>query len=705
MTTEKQLMTKSYYQSIVKESEREHPIKVLGQMYREEMEKDQPDLATIRFAQGEVYFLNHDYEAAIYKWKQAFDHDLIPWGEKNIADAYLEMGLLDEAEALYRQVETDSVGLKIDVLLQLFLLSNQQGKKAEAARVIKEAVALDPDDANVTEVAKHYFEDIEDWDSAIELALDEAIRTGDVEWFEVIEGYLDRQLLNNYDPSDFKEMFVRLYRSDKRQFEHLVERFWHSYDNDERYIDWLEEINNVLAVVDLDRSLQWNRLPELFEEGYVYLISGKFLIRELSDLIGRHLTNWLSLSIGSDPLVSSSAIIVWDEEFPKELPVSLVNEARFAFEKVERRENGQKDGLKLYESIKAWTAREEMLDGIAEFIEKRLGESQVEQVSPAELRDLIRAIIRHISTEQKEAEEAVKEAIVWNEALRADLREFDREINEDEQEKVSSLTHSFRQVRNELKDKVKHDLPELFRSCADSIDSDTDFSNLYANLNERMNREIYEYIEGEFLPEYQSAFSEWLLVSEEALGESRVLLAEFGEKINEQFGEERLDLSGDLLVLGDWGRDIERTSRVLLQKREVNIFLRNNPSQLLLKGVGKLFGSLSGNKELIAGKHKDSIKNGHYREAVMEVTGTFFQQLSALEESIEWDLKAFYARPKEVLGELTEDVEFSIEKAQGLEREMREYPERREDPLKLFDLKLRHYELVYPLDRVDVNGK
>src|SRR5699024_8241432 len=108
VTRENKLITKSYYQSIIDENKKEHPIKILGELYMEEMKKEHPDLSAIRFAQGEVYYLNQDYEAAIYKWQHPFDKSLMSWGQKNIADAQMEMGFLEYAENSYHEVETDS---------------------------------------------------------------------------------------------------------------------------------------------------------------------------------------------------------------------------------------------------------------------------------------------------------------------------------------------------------------------------------------------------------------------------------------------------------------------------------------------------------------------------------------------------------------------------------------------------------------------
>lgn len=81
MSLEKQLTEKQYYSMFINEHEVVHPIRVLGDAYQEEMQKGIPDLSYIRFAQGEVYFHNRDFETAIFKWGNIIN-ELEPWAQK-----------------------------------------------------------------------------------------------------------------------------------------------------------------------------------------------------------------------------------------------------------------------------------------------------------------------------------------------------------------------------------------------------------------------------------------------------------------------------------------------------------------------------------------------------------------------------------------------------------------------------------------------
>lgn len=180
MTIEKELINKSYYQTIIDKNKKGHPVQILGEMYMDEKQKEIPDYSSVRYAQGEVYFLNNDYEAAIFKWENVLDENLKPWAQKNIADAHVELDLLDLAEDIYKAVETRSDVLNMEVFLQLFSLYTKLGKLEKAVDSIKNAVSLNPDYSCVTEMARAFFEEYKDWGNAVELAVNEAIRTNSI---------------------------------------------------------------------------------------------------------------------------------------------------------------------------------------------------------------------------------------------------------------------------------------------------------------------------------------------------------------------------------------------------------------------------------------------------------------------------------------------------------------------------------------------
>ncbi|MEM5596699.1 hypothetical protein AAHB53_10845 [Niallia circulans] len=125
MTLEKKLIEKTYYEGYLQDRD-ESPIEVLGQLYIAEQRKNVPDLTSIRFAQGELYFQYHDYEAAIFKWEN-ISNELEPWAKKNLADAYLELEEYSTAESFYKSVVTDSELYKQKYLCNYFLYISKKG--------------------------------------------------------------------------------------------------------------------------------------------------------------------------------------------------------------------------------------------------------------------------------------------------------------------------------------------------------------------------------------------------------------------------------------------------------------------------------------------------------------------------------------------------------------------------------------------------
>ena len=352
MTLEKQLINKCYYKTLTEGSGNEHPIKVLGELSILEQQKEVNDLSYIRFAQGEVYFENKDYETAIFKWGN-IHNELMPWAQKNIADANFELEFLEIAEEYYKLVETDSDDLKVEVLLQLFSLYIQRDKLELAADSIKNAVDLNPDYPNVTDMARTFFEEQQDFASGVELAVAEATRTESLFWFEVLEEYVKDGHTTAIAPAYFRELLMTLYLVNQVRFESLVAALWESYKQNDLYFQWLKEINYLLLDINPRRSLNWQELSKQYKEAYLELMNGTYLIKELSDYIPFHLTNWMKIATGSDILAASSAVLAWNELFPLLMEDSVVSEAEGL---VSQSYNSKRMGdiFLIFESIRKW---------------------------------------------------------------------------------------------------------------------------------------------------------------------------------------------------------------------------------------------------------------------------------------------------------------------------------------------------------------
>jgi tetratricopeptide (TPR) repeat protein len=359
MTLEHQLIKKTFYETFVGANEK-NPVRVLGEAFLAGHKEGTDDISAIRFAQGEVYFHNKDYEAAIFKWEN-IHNDLEPWAKKNIADCYYELGQLSTAEEIYKSIDTESSVLRSEVALQLFSLYVDQGSLEKADQVIKKAVSLNPDYPNVTDIARAFFEKHKDWKSAIELAVNEAIRTESYHWFDILKTYAERGLTNIFEPHYFSKCLVVLYGVDQTRFEQMVQVLWKGYKNEDSYFSWLREFNHLFLNLDANRGQSWKELSALYQETYFELIDGTYLMKELAEIIPNLLTNWLKIADYSHALFASAAVLAWSEKFPSSIRPEVVNDAENLIFHSRNETDGLEYSLALFDSIVKW-AEEQHVD-------------------------------------------------------------------------------------------------------------------------------------------------------------------------------------------------------------------------------------------------------------------------------------------------------------------------------------------------------
>ncbi|RKQ17648.1 GTP-binding protein [Oceanobacillus bengalensis] len=375
MEREEQLIRKSYYHTFMDGIQNVHPIKVLGDMFNGQQNEIE-DLSAIRYAQGEVYFENKDYETAIFKWQNVTDESFIPWAQKNIADAHGELDLLDVAEDYYKGIETNSDTLKIEVLMQLFLLYRNQEKLDSALHSIKEAVVLNPDYPGVTEKAREYYENERYIGHAVDLAIDEATRAESLQWFAVLQGYVEQGFTNKMEPSALTDALKVLYDVNLPRFEDLAVAIWESYRHGDLYFRWLEEINQLLLEKDLSNTHSWQSLSTQFRETYMSLLSGKHLIKDISSIIPNLLINWVRGSSAADALIASSAVLAWNEKFPSGMESSVVNQAETMLKQHGENDYDSDDVYNLFESIIEWAKDKGMDLGLRfEWVVQQIRES------------------------------------------------------------------------------------------------------------------------------------------------------------------------------------------------------------------------------------------------------------------------------------------------------------------------------------------
>ncbi|HEY4554504.1 MAG TPA: GTP-binding protein [Bacillaceae bacterium] len=354
MLLEEHLIQKTFYkETFLKEEEKEHPVRLLGDIYMEEQGKELPDLSYIRFAQGEVYFHNRDYEAAIFKW-ESIHNELEPWARKNMADAYVQLELWETARDIYKSVTTDSQVLNTEVALKMYELYESQEKWQEADEMIKQAVLLYPDYKDVTKRARAFFEQQKDWDSAVEHAVNEAIRTKSPHWFGILHSYIEEGHVKSYEPAYFIPALYTLEGVDLRQFEQVISSLWSNFHGQKQYIKWLVEINHLILNSDFQKTYQWHDLSLLYKEAFYDLLGGRYFVSDLLDIMPELLAAWLKTADDETSFIAASALLGWNDV----IPTAINNEIAASAEKKLHESKGNylflQDSADLFDLIKNW---------------------------------------------------------------------------------------------------------------------------------------------------------------------------------------------------------------------------------------------------------------------------------------------------------------------------------------------------------------
>ena len=352
MNVEEQLINKAYFEELI-ENSGDNPIQILSELYLEENKKEIADFSYIRFAQGEVYYHHKDYETAIFKWEN-IQNELAPWAKKNMADAYLEVGMPETAEGIYLTIEGASTTLKMEISLQLLSIYIEKGRIDQAIYTIHKAVALDPDYPQMTEIARNFFEEQKQWDHAVQLAVDEAVRTGSLKWFGVLKGYIEAGHTSKKQPNYFNQAITCLFTVDMVEFEQLVIALWNQYKDEEDYLDWIMNINTLFLDLDFRSEDSLHLLADLYQDAYFELINGSYLIKELTRMIPTHLSNWLKITNPVSALFASSAVMAWSERFPSTISSTTVREAEDMILNAQEYPAAKEDSLQLFQTVLNW---------------------------------------------------------------------------------------------------------------------------------------------------------------------------------------------------------------------------------------------------------------------------------------------------------------------------------------------------------------
>lgn len=359
MTSEKQFVQKKYYQTLI-EQETDFPVRALGEAYYREQQKDVPDLTPIRYAQGEVYFLYKDFESAIFKW-ESIQNELAPWAKKNIGDAYLELQQYSTAEEIYKRVNTESIVLHTEISLQLFRLYVKDGRTHEATSIITDIVNNNPDYPGVTELARLFFEEIEDWANAINLAIQEFMRTNSPEWIDVIKKYSDDKRTTVFKPEEYTTFLTYLLSLDRIRFEKIVFKLWENYEDQQELLQWVSTLNTLILQSELPDQFSWKLLSQQYLKTFQLFLNGRYSLHEIQALIPSLLRNWLRFADSNHFVFTACAALAWNEVFPTTMDEATVTEAQNVI--AHSTSHGLVDvhqTKQLFESIVFWSETEDL---------------------------------------------------------------------------------------------------------------------------------------------------------------------------------------------------------------------------------------------------------------------------------------------------------------------------------------------------------
>ncbi|WP_163539150.1 hypothetical protein [Gracilibacillus sp. YIM 98692] len=705
MTVENALNSKTYYKQFVIENPTNNPLKALAEM---QMIGQKDELLTtdeeLRFSQGELYFHYKDFEAAIFKWENIYG-ELEQWAEKNKADAYYELGQLVYAENIYKSIHSDNLILNTEVELNLFYIYVEKGYLDMATKVVKNVISLNPDHPNVTTIACSFFERYQDWENAIDLAVNEALRTNSIEWYERLKIYIDEGNAKRIAPDYFTKILQALYSIDQLLFVDLSKSLWKTYKPDQQYLSWVKVFNDHFQQVDTSDFKSCGELSNLFQWTYTELFRKNYSIKQLSDIVPTLLLHWMEVKDTSDSVVVSAAVISWSEFFPSSIDSSVVNEAEEIFYYSENVYNVLGESLDLFESIAKWTNRNGLdeedskpLDDLTEFATSLLTRGDHREENSEKLLYYIRQSLEHLYSKRVELENRLVNSIALNEEITSKLNGAVHQLHDIENEISESLTTSFFIIRDEMKENLNEVIPTLLRECSNVIDENSNLGNIHKVLNKEMNEVVRSYIQQTILPKFSKEIHEWVKVAEQEFTESQTYLDELFEGFNTLNEENKLTLTCDFQVLNDWIRDADRMTNVV-EIDSVSILTGFNPTVLLLKNSGKLIGYLRTNKVNLYKLYRRFIEKGNYDEVVASISSQFMMPFELFEKSITREVNMFFREPFNVLKEAILDCEQMIETDKESLNILKTNPEVYFDPLILFEIRTRQYELMLPAEK------
>ncbi|OCA83048.1 hypothetical protein A8F94_18060 [Bacillus sp. FJAT-27225] len=304
---------------------------------------------------------------------------------------------------------------------------------------------------------------------------------------------------------------------------------------------------------------------------------------------------------------------------------------------------------------------------------------------------LIRKTLDHLLLQRMEQEKGIHDTIENREQMAAKLTGAMNQLDDIEVERIEKVQKSYREILDEARAEAMADIPALLRETSDFLKETSDFRTIHLDMNDEMNRRLNTYLNEKLLPKLKASLAEWIEETGRELSTIQEFLDEMAESFNSLYGKNWIQLDCDFRVLEDWKRDIDRlTNRYQLEK--VNVLLRRTPSQILLKGAGKLLGALPQNNAMLYNRYKSFVEGEDYSDTVKIVNSRFFLQFDVFENAIAHDISIFFKNPREVLAETLADTEVKLAETRERAADMKKNPEKFHDPMSLFTIRLRQLE-------------
>ncbi|WP_059172418.1 lipopolysaccharide assembly protein LapB [Bacillus sp. FJAT-27445] len=304
---------------------------------------------------------------------------------------------------------------------------------------------------------------------------------------------------------------------------------------------------------------------------------------------------------------------------------------------------------------------------------------------------LIRKTLDHLLNQRAEREKGILETIESQEQKAAKLTGAIHQLDDIESERIEKVRKSYRKRIDQAKADALADIPELLRGTADFLKEDSDFRTIHLSLNDEMNRRLNAYLNETALPKLRTAIGEWIEETGGELSRIQEFLDEMAASFNTLYGRDWVKLDCDFRVLDDWQRDISRMADSY-QLDKVNVLLRRTPSQIFLKGAGKLLGALPQNNAMLYNRYKNFVENEDYLDTAKLVNDRFFIQFDLFEKAISRDLALFFLNPHQVLAGTLATTQAQLADSRQQAVEMKENPTRFHDPMSLFGIRLRQLE-------------